>query len=218
MCSNVLRLQASDCFSLSRGYMTHDDELLTDEVFNDFLCREVTNVVKTANGTETESYMPLLVVMEYTENNNFSISVFALAFEDFNQSETRHSAIFELGKQAFREDMRPVAAFLSSEAWIRMCKSRDYDPNRRVSEYDDKREVLIVVGLTIDGRSNAACFGIERDDYNYIRLGTPTFLPFQREGEASIEPTLLTNFFRGYMAEMQKSLHSLPQDDDRLDS
>jgi len=194
--------------------MTRERELITDEVFNDFLCREVANVVKTANGAETESYMPLLVVMEYAESGSFPVNVFALAFEDFNQSETRHSAIFEIGKRVFQEEMQPVAAFLSSEAWIRMCKPEDYDPNRRVSEYDDKREVLIVVGLTFDGRSNAACFGIERDDNNYIRLGAPTFLPFQREGEASIEPTLLTNFFRGYMLEMQQSFQPSNSDDD----
>jgi hypothetical protein len=197
--------------------MTRNRELITDEVFNDFLCREVANVVKTANGAEAESYMPLLVVMEYAEGDSPPVNVFALAFEDFNQSETRHSAIFELGKRAFHEEMQPIAAFLSSEAWIRMCKSGDHDPNRRVSDYEDKREVLIVVGLTFDGRSNAACFNIERDDQNYIHLGAPTFLPFQREGEASIEPVLLHNFFRGYMTELQATLQSSPSaplDDD----
>ncbi len=180
-------------------------DLISDEAFNDFLCNQVVTVLKTANGADTESYLPLLVVLEYADDEPFPVSVFGLAFDDFNDSDTRHQAIFEIGRQAYKAKMQPIAAFLSSEAWMRMCKSDDFDPTRRVADYDDKQEVLIVVGLTIDQRSNAASFPIERDEQNHIHLGSPTFMPYQAGSPTAIEPTLISNFFIGYLQEMQNA-------------
>jgi len=179
--------------------------IITDEKFNDFLCNQVVTVLNDANNGNKESFLPLLVVLEYSEDESYPVNVFALAFDNFNDSETRHEVMFEIGRQAFHNKMRPVAVFLSSEAWIRVCKPSDFDPNRRVSEYDDKQEVLIVVGLTIDKRANAVSFPIERDDRNHIHLGPPTFLPYQSGVPNTIEPMLIANFFVGYLQEMQSS-------------
>ena len=181
-------------------------DMIPDATFNDYLCTGIVLVLQNAIGEE--SFLPRLLVLEAAdETNTHPASLLLLAFDGFNDPDIRHQALFHLGQQAYRNTIQPVAAFLLSEAWGRYFKT-DEACNLPLADYEDKVEVLLAMGLTLDKRAAHAYFPITRDDNNLITsIGNPTLFPYGSTD--TIDSPLVAQFFRGYLAALKKNQGTL---------
>lgn len=109
-----------------------------------------------------------------------------------------------LGKKAYQElsnngDLHPMSIHFISEAWIKQMEKGE-EPDRKVSEYDDKEEVVIVVGSTLDQRHNMATIKVDRDSRGQLVLGD-TESHYYTGPEDQGEYPLLNAFYKQYTLE-----------------
>lgn len=88
--------------------------------------------------------------------------------------------------------INPIALVFTSEAWVKKFKSGEMPDERKApSEYADKEEAIITVGLTIDQRTRMASVFVDRDEKN-------NFVPGKIIMTTEAEPYLLQEFYRGF--------------------
>lgn len=61
-----------------------------------------------------------------------------------------------------------VSIFFASEVWIKMFKGKEPKNPKLPSEYPDRREAIVIIGRTIDGRTNMATVHLSRDKKDNI--------------------------------------------------
>jgi hypothetical protein len=114
-------------------------------------------------------------------------------FEEFGQD--RYQMVKALGIDFGLKQKQVVAAYLMTEGWISIqtLEEREAHVENRIppSEDPDRKEGLIVVGMTLDGHVVTISAKIDRDRQGQAILGEP-------ERPQKAESPLLLTFFRGY--------------------
>lgn len=106
----------------------------------------------------------------------------------------------------------PLAVFINSEAWARMEEKKENIKSfeeakasikhRDFLTAEDKQEVLISAGMTLDNRNNLALSKINRLQDDTIMLSGTKFMEYKKESTSGSD--LLINFYRGFVEAMQK--------------
>lgn len=116
-----------------------------------------------------------------------------MMFADFPEPKTRHKAFQGIGaKLAERPGFIPMAVILTTEAWTKQFDKDEIEKrDKMVSEYDDKKEVIIVAAMTMDKRQKTIVVPITRDKDDKIITGEKTTMD-------DTENYLLAKVFEGF--------------------
>lgn len=107
------------------------------------------------------------------------------------------------GQQACQKGLHPVATFLICEAWV---KQFDQDSEQRPVEHcDDKKEILVVTGMTLDKRTNLAMMDIQRVQDNKIWLRNPEIQLYEKSNVVEFNADLLAQFYVGYLEQIESN-------------
>jgi uncharacterized protein YabN with tetrapyrrole methylase and pyrophosphatase domain len=107
------------------------------------------------------------------------LSVKGIAHSGFNNDLKQQMR--KAGQKVHKQKVYPVAIFLISEAWIKQFNAKQ-PQHQSVERYDDKKEILMVTGMTVDKRVNLATIALfhhsrQRKIGNIgLRLGQAVFL------------------------------------------
>ena len=105
------------------------------------------------------------------------------------------------------EKCMPVMVFMATEAWGR-AESKE-DAEKRISEgkwleeMENKDEVFMISGMTVDGRTNRSITNIMRDKNGYIYLGKTINLHYENK-EVESSDFLIENFYIGFTRAMNE--------------
>jgi hypothetical protein len=108
--------------------------------------------------------------------------------------EARHKMFFEMGKMCFEKGFDVISIFFVSEVW-----TSENPEVAKPSEDPEKKECVMIAGLSADGRNNAKCIEINRISENEMRLGL-TFVdkPFEEGNQDKTYSNLLWSYYEGY--------------------
>ena len=119
--------------------------------------------------------VPMLEVHYLEPSGARAIAVFALAFDGFNDWQTRRQILRTLGERWALDGWQVLALRFAVSAWRRLFTPEEARTRkgRLVETYDDKQEVMLVQGKTIDGRAACAMARILRDKVGRVRAIRP---------------------------------------------
>ena len=168
--------------------------IISDDAFNGHLETAIEMVKSLAEGEE--ELTPHLILLHPDPEKEYSVTVVAA---DVGFDETNKYMVYQqMGHRYATGNKKAVMAFfLMTEAW------QSHTPGTEPRLAADRQEVLIVSGMTVDGRTNMAIIQVGRDGRNRFVAGeTMTLLYGTDEAAAFSENKLLVSFVRGYAAGM----------------
>lgn len=167
-------------------------EIFSNEAFDKLLFEHVEFIQKFFKEMEVESYMPEVLVFDV----NGTVQAFKVILD-----ENRQETIRQVGMMAHRMGLQPIAIVMVAEFWVREVPENDPISSRPISSYQEKQEVISVVGMAVDRRMNGAMLWFDRNERNSIvlRENKTTIYPCgQKKGGKTIYGNLLPQFFIGY--------------------
>lgn len=114
--------------------------------------------------------------------------------DGFNEPDKKHGIMEKLGREFYNKQKLPLSVSMTSEAWL--SKNQE---GIRPSEADDRREVIILSALGIDGTTELQMMPFKRDKKGCIIEG-----PFIRYSEGVAQCDLLESFYAGFWGEYEK--------------
>ena len=168
---------------------------VSEETFRQLLANEIEATEKLVKHMRPTSLLPRFVVIgQEGEGQPQTTRVFALDVS-FNDNDAKHKLFKSLGARCYAEKFCPLAAFLTTEAWL--SKQTDVQPRKD----PDRQEVAIISGRSIDGKQDCmAVAPIFRDTGDIIRLGK------FNSGFAETQSLILKTFFESFMLTAFKDL------------
>lgn len=176
---------------------------ISDEELKEMARKATEIVTKIAVGTDGMNPMVMVHYRDLAEDPSQLTDmkqVLVVIASDFNEDEEKREAMREIGIQCKDKKMIPCAVFMASEAWMSMQDKKDVDANGFTRPRDDpnRKEVLIISGMTIKKEVIAGMIPIKRDENNLIvKDGEPDF-------SMQCEAFLLSEFFNGYFESTKK--------------
>ena len=145
--------------------------------------------------------VPMLEVHYLEPSGRHAVAVIALALENFNEWSGRVQALALLGETWAHAGWQVLALRLSACAWIRRFSDQELQArgNRLIETYDDKQEVVLVQGKTLDGRTAVATAPILRDKANRVRATRPWEVRHGPGGEWRFEMGTLDVAWEAYL-------------------
>jgi hypothetical protein len=144
--------------------------------------------------------MPISLVQPPDQTGKHpSLSVKGIAHSGFNNDLKQQMR--KAGQKVHKQKVYPVAIFLISEAWIKQFNAKQ-PQHQSVERYDDKKEILMVTGMTVDKRVNLATIDIQRVKGNKIWLRNPTFELYNPSSQIKIDADLPAQFYNGYLEQI----------------
>lgn len=124
----------------------------------------------------------------------------------FDLPEERRHYLEETGEQVAATGRQVLAILLRSEAWMRVFTEEEKAAlqDRRVSSYDDKIEIAMVAGMTVDGRVGHAMTPMTRRGSG--RLGGYGDWTISDPDDGKSRMFILEDFWRGYILGMRRRL------------
>ena len=174
--------------------MANKARFMAAEEFRKLLAAEIEFTQKLVNDMKPESLLPRFVVtgQEGSGQPN-QTRVYGLDVS-FNDADEKQKLFKELGARCYSEKFCPLAAFLTTEAWL--SEQTDVQPRKD----PQRQEVVIVTGRSIDGQDCMANAPVFRDTGNIIRLGK------FNDSYAETESLILKTFFESFMETAFKDL------------
>ena len=117
----------------------------------------------------------------------------------------KQQALFELGKFCAVNEILPTAIFTIAESWYVTSKDARKGENLEniaPSQHPNRKEALVIAGLTPDNRSNFAMVPLTRDKDNRISFGKPDIQLYKKSSNERTKATLLYEFWSGFLTEM----------------
>jgi hypothetical protein len=151
------------------------------------------NLIRIVNES-TDSIAPVLFVQEQNPDDDKPTMNIILVSELFSKSkEERNKQIFILGYGFKKQNKNVTSIALVTEGWAKAF-DKDVDlskVNINISEYPDKKEIICISELSLNGLGKGITYDIERDSLNNIVLG-------KRIEPDEIESSILECFYNGY--------------------
>jgi len=118
---------------------------------------------------------PVLEVHWLQEDGTRAIGLMLLDIEGFNAWDVRRQVFHDLGVKWATDGWQVLALVFASCAWSRAFtqEERAARAGRLVEDYEDKQEVMVVQGKTLDGRMAVAQARILRDKTGRVRATRP---------------------------------------------
>jgi hypothetical protein len=176
--------------------------MLTDAEYAELLARAA-DLARHVLTTEplSQDFTPTLVVHSFdpdTSDPRDPVTVCPLLGYDVDKRREILHATGEL----FGRDLKLLrAVFFLSEAWI--SRDRSYG----LPENDPARqEVIIIGGLTIDGRSCLGRVHVTRDAANNMVAGETELFAYGPDAEVKVTSRICAHFFLGYQEGLRAAL------------
>jgi hypothetical protein len=151
------------------------------------LATEIESTQKLVGDMKPESLLPRFVVTgQEAQGQPHQTRVYGLDVS-FNDADAKQKLFKDLGARCYAEKFCPLAAFLTTEAWL--SKQTDVQPRKD----PQRQEVVIICGRSIDGQDCMAIAPVFRDTGNVIRLGK------FNDNYAETESLILKTFFESFM-------------------
>lgn len=124
---------------------------------------------------ERDDPVPALEVHYMQADGSPAIAYMVLAIEDFNEWHVRRQVLHDLGLKWATDGWQVLALVFATCAWTRAFTEEEYAARagRLVETYDDKREIMLVQGKTLDNRLAYAQAQILRDKTGRVRATRP---------------------------------------------
>ena len=173
--------------------------LISDAEFEDELMNEIQTNAKILQDKKETHVVPRLVVLHRkTFNKSFERTV--CMFLDLPLDDEKHKMMMGLGARIADENINPVAILFTSEAWMKKAQTEAeheevLKSKKKVREYDDKEEAIIVMGCTLDKREKAAITMITHDEKGNIVTGAFKIID-------GVQNELLYRFYEGFTRAM----------------
>lgn len=174
---------------------------MSDKDFNKRFSDECDKIIN--NYKDTDGMYPTLFV-SLAHPQTYELETIIMVFADnsteqMNAQEELYAAGLKVGKEelytANNELTRiPIMAMFMSEAWAR---NEIPEPGKRIFDYDDKEEVLIVSGKTVDGRTNFAVFNMNRQKNGNLKPTRRIYVPYKEGSKVVTETKVLDAFWGG---------------------
>lgn len=149
-----------------------------------------------------DSIMPTLFVGSLPAKDGEALDMMMIAIAGDAWHDQRHAIMRTLGARCADEGTQPVVVALISEIWSRTFTPEEERARgkRQISDYEDRKEKAMLCGCTIDGRAAAIMAPILRGTNAVISGYGPRVSSYdEKSGIIKIEPTLLMEFFKGYL-------------------
>lgn len=139
--------------------------------------------------------------------------VLPVGCDEWNDWDNRTFMLREVGRMLAQLPGMVLAFRLGSEAWMRSFneqEAKEFDRRKRsVSSYDDKYEIVMCMGWTLDGRMGSALARLYRDKKERICRVSPWTVHFDEMGEKMAPQMRLLQFLwegyrEGKMAEREE--------------
>lgn len=188
--------------------MKPEQVVITNKEFNDLLEANLDYLKNYFKNQKRTGFIPSLMLYErgnYHEKFGFTMIVLA-DDEDFDHRKYQIVSLagIKYGQEEPANQYTSVA-FICSEGWMRHAQPvRD----KMIADYDDKVEVIICMGMTVDGRVNHGTFKVRRDKKDRIfdlRVAKKFEYTDGVSSKESARSDLLQAFWRGYAAGKLKS-------------
>lgn len=148
--------------------------------------------------------VPPFVAVNHLVGDDIKAEIIEIDNPEEQWNENRKRFIGQLGERFAREQRNPIVVYVLSECWAKTWPREDRPKGRvdlRLEEV--KREVVMLVALTIDGRAGMTCAEIQRDDQGLMSgLGEIMQISCgsrQENGESAAQADILKPFFRAYL-------------------
>lgn len=118
---------------------------------------------------------PVLEVHWLQEDGTRAIGLMMLAIDGFNDWHVRRQVLHDLGVKWATDGWQVLALVFATSAWSRAFtqEERAARAGRLVEDYDDKQEIVLAQGKTLDGRMAVAQAEILRDKTGRVRATRP---------------------------------------------
>lgn len=143
----------------------------------------------------------------------------AILFFDFEEEPDSHTyrdalyaAVFKCGRESLNTKGVPVAAFIFSETWQATVPQDEmkHVGSRSLTEVypDQVKEVLCLMGCTVDGRLNMRSWEmIRRESGKLKQLKRGEIRPYNPALDAGLDQSaILEEFWRGYFSETREMM------------
>ena len=118
---------------------------------------------------DKDYYSPMLGILVGKDGDRQNLMF--LVDVPFNEHEEKHKFMASIADFLFENDFEPVAACLSAEAWQAMIGKDDKDGlKKRPSEHENRVEVIMVSGMSVDNDRFATTAKVIRGDKDIISL------------------------------------------------
>lgn len=193
--------------TLNRQFREVARKIIPDNEFNTQLRELMNSQLKYAMKPEVNGFMPEIHVFGIIKNETGKRKhgQFLILNENFNDK--KYEIIHAMGKDfaGMNNTFPPCMLFMVSEAWVASYESKDEQAIKdgtfiRPANRPDKKEVLVVAGLTVDGRSNMAIAEIIRNPNGKLTglINTSYTADYVNDDKKDGKNNLLEEFLRGY--------------------
>jgi hypothetical protein len=167
------------------------------KAFNEALDVNISYAERYYHSEEVEAFTPMLVFFGVNRGEHLAISLL-VPFD--NNEDSKYHMMNGVGRALHEKypDMKLEAVFLLSEAWSKQFPKETKALNRPIRDYEDKKEVLVISGLTPDGRNCMAMFQMKRDRDNIASLSDKNVQYCEAKGER-MESNLLREVIKGWL-------------------
>ena len=184
------------------------ESLISTSDFDEFLEYHTAQAIRDVRSSPSPDFQPRIIlhldkpkkegyVDSYQDEETRQASICFLK----SLPENKQDYLAKCGADAAKSGIRGVAAFFLSEAWMKKMNKKemsDFDKApKRVHDYEDKSEIIMVVGRTLDGRANMAVITIDRTPERNIIVCSKDVT--KTRAEDGPQDNLLTSFWDGYI-------------------
>lgn len=171
--------------------------LISDDDFSELINIRMPAILQLSIG-DNDFAPELHALLAPKRGEPHSVVICKLIDDRFN--EQAQLCLYEIGQKLARERHVVVCVALMAEAWLKSMSKEEHEQRgrRRVDTYEDREEVIMIAGRTIDGRCLHKTMMAERGD-NAEFCGFPP-RP-EREEPSGMKMPILEAFYAGYMRE-----------------
>jgi hypothetical protein len=188
---------------------------MSDEQFNDALKAHADAARNMLTGKQRKEFgAPLLITHELTVNEETGepdgpeeAKAVVHVLEDFGGEEGR-MLLDALGRMKAREEVMPIACFVVAEAWVAVWASDEPFPYEQPRDDPERREIVTVAGMTIQGHVNYGSIALSRDAEGYLVAGESEVYGYGEAGP-KMGNNLGAAFYRGYTSVINDMVKSM---------
>ena len=160
--------------------------------------------------TNTDDMLtPTATIMGYLDGEHRTYVVMVGGMPETSEEKQRLFESMGRALAAREPGFQPHAIFLTSEAWFKQfdkdskegqALSEGRRPNKRPSEYADRKEAIVIAGVSSNNWCNGSMIPILRDKNGKMSLDMENIQKgeYSEEDSTSFEAYILENFFLGF--------------------
>lgn len=182
---------------------------MTEQFFNDFIEDYVKNIFEKDILQEAHNvnllfeknkiiyFIPELILVTYDFNiKEYNKLLFVLDIDVDKKIDVISELASNLNNSILNKNQIVVSAIFKSECWVKKIASNQVLSSRPISEYEDKKEKIIINASTVNNKQMCILLDIVRDTNNYITIKQIENLETNKE---NFKNNLMSHFWISYL-------------------